>query len=291
MGIRARPLDLSVLHHLFVVRFLPEFNIRCVLAFVFTIPFGVVQAATNQQLGLNAISELIIGYALPGRPIANMMFKTWCYATMLQALLFTSDLKLAHYMKIPPRPIFFCQVVATIIAVTVQLNVQAWMFSNIEDICTSDQKDGFICPETAVFGTASIIVSLSCFTYFLILIAQFLLLNGSGVSLVHSVCSRMDSSTLGSPFFSWSASLHHYSSGFCTRNSGSIFSSTSTSRSSLPLRASCLQEHPLAMCLVCSSALSLTMSSVGATLIGGPSTTVSFQKKIFCIMMKLTMGI
>lgn len=50
---------------------------------------------------------------------------------MVQALQFTSDFKLGHYMKIPPRPMFWCQVVATIIAGTVQLAVQAWMFGNI----------------------------------------------------------------------------------------------------------------------------------------------------------------
>ena len=54
---------------------------------------------------------------------------------------------------------FFGQVVATAIAGTVQLGVQAWMFTNIQDICATDQKDGFICPSTQVFGTASIIVS------------------------------------------------------------------------------------------------------------------------------------
>ena len=52
---------------------------------------------------------------------------------------------------------FTCQVVATVIAGTVQLGVQSWMFTNIEDICSPTQKDGFICPGTEVFGTASII--------------------------------------------------------------------------------------------------------------------------------------
>lgn len=65
------------------------------------------------------------------------------------AMQFTSDFKLGHYMKIPPRPMFWCQVrsrgfrhikflitcfskiVATVIAGTVQLGVQSWMFSNI----------------------------------------------------------------------------------------------------------------------------------------------------------------
>lgn len=90
------------------------------------------------------ITELIIGYALPGRPIAMMMFKTWGYITMAQALTFASDFKLGHYMKIPPRPMFWSQVVATVIAGTVQLGVQAWMFTNIRGLCDPDQPDGFI---------------------------------------------------------------------------------------------------------------------------------------------------
>ncbi|KAH9985944.1 OPT oligopeptide transporter protein-domain-containing protein [Russula vinacea] len=106
------------------------FVLALMISFVYTIPIGVIQAITNQQVGLNVITELIIGYALPGRPIAMMLFKTWGYITM---------------------------VVATVVAGTVQLGVQAWMFSNVEDLCSPDQKDGFICPSTTVFGTASII--------------------------------------------------------------------------------------------------------------------------------------
>lgn len=57
------------------------------LAFVYVIPIGMIQAITNQQVGLNVITELVIGYALPGRPIAMMMFKTWGYITMAQGML------------------------------------------------------------------------------------------------------------------------------------------------------------------------------------------------------------
>ncbi|KAF7369549.1 OPT oligopeptide transporter [Mycena venus] len=133
------------------------FILALVIAFLYIIPIGMIQAITNQQVGLNVITELIIGYALPGHPIAMMMFKTWGYITMAQALTFTSDFKLGHYMKIPPRSMFHAQVVATILAGTVQLGVQAWMFTNIEGMCDSEQKDGFTCPSTVVFGTASII--------------------------------------------------------------------------------------------------------------------------------------
>jgi OPT family small oligopeptide transporter len=133
------------------------FVLSLTIAFFYVIPIGMIQAITNQQVGLNVITELVVGYALPGRPIAMMMFKTWGYITMYQALTFTSDFKLGHYMKIPPRTMFWGQVVAAAIAGTVQLGVQAWMFSNIPDMCNTHQKDGFICPNTEVFGTASFI--------------------------------------------------------------------------------------------------------------------------------------
>ncbi|KAF7436318.1 hypothetical protein PC9H_003150 [Pleurotus ostreatus] len=127
------------------------------VAFFYIIPIGMIQAITNQQVGLNVIAELIVGYLLPGKPIAMMMFKTYGYITMSQALTFTSDFKLGHYMKIPPRSMFFAQVLCAMIAGTVQLGVQAWMFTNIPGICTPDQKNNFICPNTEVFGTASIV--------------------------------------------------------------------------------------------------------------------------------------
>ena len=161
MGIRPRPLDLCVLPRPSPLwTFFQTF--RFVLAFAYTLPLSMIAATTCQMIaGPNVIAELIIGYALPGRPIAMMLFKTWGYITMFQAITFLVDFKLAHYMKVAPRPMFFCQVVATAVAGTVQLGVQAWMFSNIEGLCDPDQKDGFTCPDLTVFGDASIIVSLS----------------------------------------------------------------------------------------------------------------------------------
>lgn len=79
----------------------PRLYTKQSIAFFYILPIGIIQAVTNQQVGLNVITELIIGYALPGKPIAMMMFKTWGYITMSQALLFTSDFKLGHYMKVP----------------------------------------------------------------------------------------------------------------------------------------------------------------------------------------------
>ncbi|KIP02879.1 hypothetical protein PHLGIDRAFT_130482 [Phlebiopsis gigantea 11061_1 CR5-6] len=133
------------------------FVLALAVAFVYTVPIGIIQAVTNQQIGLNVIAEVIVGYVLPGQPLAMMLFKTWGYITMSQALVFTSDMKLGHYMKIPPRTMFWCQVVATVLAGIVQLGVQSWMFENIPDMCARDQKDHFTCASTEVFFTASVI--------------------------------------------------------------------------------------------------------------------------------------
>lgn len=63
-----------------------------------------------QQIGLNIITEMVIGYIYPGRPLANVTFKTYGYISMAQALGFLSDFKLGHYMKIPPKSMFVVQV-------------------------------------------------------------------------------------------------------------------------------------------------------------------------------------
>ena len=51
------------------------FILALIIAFIYVLPIGMIQAITNQQVGLNVITELIVGYMLPGRPIAMMMFK------------------------------------------------------------------------------------------------------------------------------------------------------------------------------------------------------------------------
>jgi hypothetical protein len=78
----------------------------CAVAFVFTLPISIITATTNQASGLNVLSEYIIGLILPGKPIANVVFKAYEYVSSSQAVLFLADFKLGHYMKIPPRSMF-----------------------------------------------------------------------------------------------------------------------------------------------------------------------------------------
>ncbi|KAF9177149.1 hypothetical protein BGZ50_009080 [Haplosporangium sp. Z 11] len=122
----------------------------------FALPVGLIQAITNQQPGLNIITEYVIGYILPGRPIANVTFKTLGYISMAQAMIFTSDLKLGHYMKVPPRAMFWAQLIGTFIAGLTNLLTANWLLRSQPNICSDESKD-FRCPSAQVFYSASVI--------------------------------------------------------------------------------------------------------------------------------------
>jgi uncharacterized oligopeptide transporter (OPT) family protein len=47
--------------------------------------------------------------------VANMYFKTLGYNTLSQAGLMASDLKIGHYLKVPPRAIFLNQMLGTLV--------------------------------------------------------------------------------------------------------------------------------------------------------------------------------
>ncbi|KAL8290388.1 hypothetical protein RQP46_002646 [Phenoliferia psychrophenolica] len=85
------------------------------MAFVFMIPIGVITAISNVQLTLNVLAELIGGYTLTGKPLAVMMFKAYGYVTTAQALGYASDLKMGHYLKIPPKSMFWAQLLASLV--------------------------------------------------------------------------------------------------------------------------------------------------------------------------------
>lgn len=134
--------------------------LACAIAIAFTLPIGIIAATTNQQPGLNIITEYIIGYMYPERPVANMCFKVYGYISMAQALTFLGDFKLGHYMKIPPRTMFMAQVVGTIISVVVYTGTAWWLMGTIPDLCDASKlptDSPWLCPMDNVFYDASVI--------------------------------------------------------------------------------------------------------------------------------------
>lgn len=124
---------------------------------VLFIPVSIVMAITNQHSSLYLICQLICGVVFPGRPVANMVFVTYCYISSAQGVKFSSDLKLGHYMKIPPKLLFKVQMAATLVSSCVQIGVLNWMFVNIPGICTTEAINGFNCPIARVHFNGSIL--------------------------------------------------------------------------------------------------------------------------------------
>ncbi|XP_026433527.1 oligopeptide transporter 4-like [Papaver somniferum] len=134
--------------------------VSCILALIFTLPISIITATTNHTPGLNIITEYIIGIILPGKPIANVCFKTYGYMSMAQAISFLSDFKLGHYMKIPPRSLFLVQLIGTIIAGTINIGVAMWLLDSVENICHEEllpANSPWTCPGDRVFFDASVI--------------------------------------------------------------------------------------------------------------------------------------
>ena len=103
-----------------------------------------------------------------------MFFKVYSVQVLSESASFVQDLKLGHYIKVPPRATFIgvspsctcqdvdansvlVQIVGTIFVAFVQSAVKAWIFSNVPDICTPDQSSHLTCPHNNVFFSASAI--------------------------------------------------------------------------------------------------------------------------------------
>ncbi|CAG8637295.1 2519_t:CDS:2, partial [Scutellospora calospora] len=100
------------------------------------------------------------GYVLPGYPIANIYFKTYGYMSLYQCLLFVQDLKLGHYMKIPPKNMFISQIWGTFVGVIVNYWILQLIIDKKRSYLDGTEQDptgqwtGF---SSQIFNTASII--------------------------------------------------------------------------------------------------------------------------------------
>ncbi|KAF9359860.1 hypothetical protein BGX26_011237 [Mortierella sp. AD094] len=81
---------------------------------------------------------------------------TYGFIINVQALSFITDLKLGHYMKIPPRTMFMAQLVSAIISCIINLATAVWLIDTRPDICT-DAGYPYTCRSTRTFYSASII--------------------------------------------------------------------------------------------------------------------------------------
>lgn len=106
---------------------------------------------------LTVLGEIISGYLMPGKPVVMLLFKFYAYTGLAQAMIYSSDMKLGLYMKIPRRTLFAAQLVGCIWGTLCQNAVLLWMLGNVKDICAVDQPNGYTCPQGRVNYSSSII--------------------------------------------------------------------------------------------------------------------------------------
>jgi hypothetical protein len=49
------------------------FLLAVLISFSFSLPIGIIEAITNNRIGLNVLTEFVYGYIQPGRPLALML--------------------------------------------------------------------------------------------------------------------------------------------------------------------------------------------------------------------------
>ncbi|CAL9188414.1 unnamed protein product [Musa hybrid cultivar] len=109
--------------------------LACALVFIFLLPEGVMMATTSSEFSIQLLLEIIIGYLQSGKPIANIAFTTYGSTAINTAKYFTMDMKRAYYMKIPPKVMFFVQILGSILACVVSFSVGWWVLHSVKNIC------------------------------------------------------------------------------------------------------------------------------------------------------------
>lgn len=125
--------------------------------FLFLIPLTVLYSVTGFSFGLNVLVELIVGYALPGNGLALNFIKALGYNIGGQAQSYIHDQKMSHYLKLPPRAVFRVQMISVFISLFISLGIINFMIDSFDNYCQPDNKQKFICPNSQVFYSASVL--------------------------------------------------------------------------------------------------------------------------------------
>ncbi|KAI0058136.1 OPT oligopeptide transporter [Artomyces pyxidatus] len=91
------------------------FVVACSIGSIFTLFFGSLSAMTGLGVGFGSFVQMVGGFLHPGKPMANMYFVLFSSNAVGQALFLLCDLKLAQYVKLPPRAAFTAQIIGTLL--------------------------------------------------------------------------------------------------------------------------------------------------------------------------------
>ncbi|KZO97758.1 OPT superfamily oligopeptide transporter [Calocera viscosa TUFC12733] len=113
------------------------FIVSMILAWISILFFGALYAITGLGFIIQPFVQMIGGYLHPGRPVANMYFVLFSYNSVSQGQLLLRDLKIAQYVKVPPRCAFTVQICGTLLGAVLNWVMMNSIIDNQRDILLS----------------------------------------------------------------------------------------------------------------------------------------------------------
>ncbi|KAG5360977.1 Oligopeptide transporter 2 [Yarrowia sp. B02] len=125
---------------------------------VFLVPICLLQAYTGNGFALNVLIEIILGYAINGRPTALNILKACGVNVDYVSQGFVSVWKTGMYAYVPSRAIFRTQMLGTLINAFVTVGILQYQLG-LDDICTPEARKTtkFTCPGQNTFYAASVL--------------------------------------------------------------------------------------------------------------------------------------
>ncbi|KAL6352776.1 hypothetical protein LRP88_13249 [Fusarium phalaenopsidis] len=127
-----------------------------ILTLIFIVPIGIISATTGIEVPLNVLSEFLGGSFVEGNALSLSLFKAFGYTTCTHAIHFSVDMKMAHYLKLPPRFTFWAQMVPTLVSTFVYVGILQYQM-HLENICTPNAPYRFTCPSLNSFFTSAVL--------------------------------------------------------------------------------------------------------------------------------------
>ncbi|KAK9323419.1 OPT oligopeptide transporter protein-domain-containing protein [Lipomyces orientalis] len=128
-----------------------------ILAFIVLIPGTFIYATTGYAYRFHNVSVILAGFIVPGNGLAALIGRAIASCTDEQAQTYLSDMKMAHYARLPPRPVFRAQIIAALFQTFVTIGGVQFLFASIPDMCSLTQKQRFLCPSARAFFVDALI--------------------------------------------------------------------------------------------------------------------------------------
>ena len=125
-----------------------------ILNSIFLVPSAILLASANVTFHTGVLFQMLAGIWFAGNPQAQIIMQAVSSNFHHQADNYISDLKIAHYAKVPPRAIFRAQFIAVFLNCLIFIGLLNWMVENFNGggtLCTWSNPQRFVCGSAVLY--------------------------------------------------------------------------------------------------------------------------------------------